>query len=83
MFEHPDAVLDDEQEVDSCQSRQTLPHAVKLREQVRVLVFMFVLAVTVVVASLRLEDKTEYGIFYELRQIPSTNSILLTQYIEH
>lgn len=60
MLDHPDAVLDDEQEVDSCQCRQTLPHTVKLREQICVLVSMFMLTVTVVMVSLRLEDETEY-----------------------
>lgn len=57
MFDHPDAVLDDEQEVDSCQRSQTLPHAVELCEQIHVVSLVPVLAVTVVMASLRL--KTE------------------------
>lgn len=61
MFDHPDAVLDDKQEVDPRQRSQTLPHTVELREQIHILVLMFVLAVTVVMASLRLKDKTEYG----------------------
>lgn len=62
LFDHPDAVLNDKQEVDSCQRCQTLPHAVKLSKQIPVLLFMLVLmlTVTVVMVSLRLEDKTEH-----------------------
>lgn len=57
MFDHRDAVLDDKQEVDSCQRRQTLPHAVELCEQIHALLSKLMLTLTVVVGSLRLENK--------------------------
>lgn len=61
MLEHPNAMLDDEEEVDAGQRSQALPHAVEGREQIGIGAGA-VLAVVVVVMALRLqrEDQMDY-----------------------
>lgn len=64
MLEHPNAMLDDEEEVDAGQRSQALPHAVEGREQIGIgaVLPVVVMAVVVVVMALRLqrEDQMDY-----------------------